>query len=172
MRRYIARCSSFGCDIVRMQYVKNKLPHRTYATYDTSARTDICHELLYKPRSAFSAFLHPITMKPLLDLHAADFAALFVAAAFLFVLTRGLRWRPRKFPPGPKGVPILGNVRDIPDRFEWKTYKKWSSVYGTSYLTLQPKRRSWLTCTRRIGYSPSSYSPHPYLHFEHCEGRK
>ncbi|PPQ84794.1 hypothetical protein CVT25_007426, partial [Psilocybe cyanescens] len=29
-------------------------------------------------------------------------------------------------PPGPKGLPLIGNLRDMPSSFAWKTYHKWS----------------------------------------------
>jgi hypothetical protein len=38
------------------------------------------------------------------------------------------------YPPGPPGVPVLGNLLDIPSRFEWITYEKWARTYGESYL--------------------------------------
>ncbi|KAF9524344.1 hypothetical protein CPB83DRAFT_773892 [Crepidotus variabilis] len=29
-------------------------------------------------------------------------------------------------PPGPKGLPLIGNLKDLPSGFEWQTYHKWS----------------------------------------------
>ena len=37
-------------------------------------------------------------------------------------------------PPGPKGLPVIGNLRDMPTSFEWKTYHKWSKELGTLWL--------------------------------------
>jgi hypothetical protein len=34
-------------------------------------------------------------------------------------------------PPGPKGLPFVGNVRDIPTEYEWVAYKKLAEEYGT-----------------------------------------
>lgn len=34
-------------------------------------------------------------------------------------------------PPGPKGLPLIGNLRDMPTSFEWKTYHKWCKEFGT-----------------------------------------
>jgi len=37
-------------------------------------------------------------------------------------------------PPGPKGLPVIGNLRDMPTSFEWETYHKWSKELGTFCL--------------------------------------
>ncbi|KAJ7580221.1 cytochrome P450 [Mycena floridula] len=34
------------------------------------------------------------------------------------------------FPPGPKGLPIFGNLRDIPTESAWKTYAEWGQRWG------------------------------------------
>lgn len=34
------------------------------------------------------------------------------------------------FPPGPKALPILGNIRDVPLEREWLTYTEWAKQYG------------------------------------------
>ncbi|KAK7677690.1 hypothetical protein QCA50_019381 [Cerrena zonata] len=40
-------------------------------------------------------------------------------------------------PPGPKGYPIIGNLLDIPSVTPWRTFAKWSKVYGdVMYLEL------------------------------------
>lgn len=41
-------------------------------------------------------------------------------------------------PPGPKGLPIIGNLFDRPLHHAWSTYTHWSSVYGeiVSYKVL------------------------------------
>ena len=36
-------------------------------------------------------------------------------------------------PPGPKGLPVIGNLLDMPTSFEWETYHKWSKELGGSY---------------------------------------
>ena len=35
-------------------------------------------------------------------------------------------------PPGPKGLPVIGNLLDLPTSFEWQAYHKWSKELGTS----------------------------------------
>lgn len=36
-------------------------------------------------------------------------------------------------PPGPKPLPIIGNVLDIPTKFEWRTIAAWRETYGSWY---------------------------------------
>ncbi|KAH9039868.1 cytochrome P450, partial [Lactarius pseudohatsudake] len=38
------------------------------------------------------------------------------------------------YPPGPKRIPIIGNLLDMPSREEWVTYKKWSDQYGSDVV--------------------------------------
>ncbi len=40
--------------------------------------------------------------------------------------------RPKgKLPPGPKRLPVLGNIFDIPTDEAWKVFQKWGEQYGT-----------------------------------------
>ncbi|KAF5358663.1 hypothetical protein D9758_007688 [Tetrapyrgos nigripes] len=33
-------------------------------------------------------------------------------------------------PPGPPGLPIIGNLLDLPSSYDWKTYGEWADKYG------------------------------------------
>jgi hypothetical protein len=33
-------------------------------------------------------------------------------------------------PPGPRGLPLVGNVLDMPTSQEWKTFARWGEIYG------------------------------------------
>ena len=33
-------------------------------------------------------------------------------------------------PPGPKGVPLLGLIRNVPHQYSWLTYADWAKKYG------------------------------------------
>nr|BAL05118.1 cytochrome P450 [Phanerodontia chrysosporium] len=46
--------------------------------------------------------------------------------------------RPRHYyPPGPKGLPLLGNMFDIPMRYGWETFANWSRLYGSEIVHVQ-----------------------------------
>jgi len=54
-----------------------------------------------------------------------------VAAVGLFVLQQYLRSRgSAHLPPGPKGLPLIGNVADMPSSKEWMTFAEWGHKWG------------------------------------------
>ena len=58
------------------------------------------------------------------------FSYLFAGFILVYVLSRAFKRRPR-YPPGPKGLPIIGNLLDVPSDYGWITYKNWGDQYGT-----------------------------------------
>lgn len=61
---------------------------------------------------------------------AAAFAGLATLALYL-LQKRPLKKAARnKYPPGPKPLPLVGNVTDLPTSFEWETFAEWAKQYG------------------------------------------
>ena len=55
-----------------------------------------------------------------------------IIAALLLVIFL-LYWHKsssQNYPPGPKGLPIVGNVFDIPSSMPWKKFTELSKIYG------------------------------------------
>jgi hypothetical protein len=56
-----------------------------------------------------------------------------LALAFIYILARLARadgGRQLPLPPGPKGLPIIGNLLDIPQEKPWLVYNEWADRYG------------------------------------------
>ncbi|KAJ7836430.1 cytochrome P450, partial [Mycena leptocephala] len=60
-------------------------------------------------------------------------------AAFLF-LFYGLQWKRKRsqlpLPPGPKKLPLVGNLFDIPAERQWETYLEWSKQFNSDIIHL------------------------------------
>ncbi|KAI9449573.1 cytochrome P450 [Lactarius psammicola] len=59
--------------------------------------------------------------------------AAFLLAAFSYAMHR-MRSRGLPYPPGPKRIPIIGNLLDMPSHEEWVTYEKWSDQFGSDVV--------------------------------------
>ncbi|KAJ6482515.1 cytochrome P450 [Mycena sanguinolenta] len=61
----------------------------------------------------------------------STFSALALSIVLLPVLYRKFTSKnPAPFPPGPKGLPILGNALDMPTSHPWVTFSQWGEKYG------------------------------------------
>lgn len=69
----------------------------------------------------------------------ALFWSVFPIAGLLMIITAFVRRQAEekrrrppgtKIPPGPDGVPILGNMLQIPPHHSWLKFKKWADQYG------------------------------------------
>ena len=66
---------------------------------------------------------------------AIDFLAIAATGALLYVINRR-RKPPLPFPPGPKGLPLVGNLFQVPSELEWVKYHEWSTELSKLRLLL------------------------------------
>jgi hypothetical protein len=52
-----------------------------------------------------------------------------------------LKKSPLSLPPGPPGLPLVGNILDMPMELEWLTFSRWGEQYGRSSLYVPPRWR-------------------------------
>ncbi|KAH6899265.1 O-methylsterigmatocystin oxidoreductase [Coprinopsis sp. MPI-PUGE-AT-0042] len=66
-----------------------------------------------------------------LPLHTQALGWLLTIGVLALMVLRGRRnTRGLPLPPGPRGLPLLGNVFQLPSEKPWKAYSEWSKVYG------------------------------------------
>lgn len=73
--------------------------------------------------SAFGLFALELNT---LALYLAAFTAVALALSGIWFRTASKI----PLPPGPRGLPLLWNLFDIPRQSEWKTFSAWSKKYG------------------------------------------
>jgi hypothetical protein len=58
----------------------------------------------------------------------------FLLSAIGYRLLQGRQRRRIPFPPGPKGHSLIGNLRDLPTRYQWLKYEEWGKDFGTPLI--------------------------------------
>ncbi|KAH8831092.1 cytochrome P450 [Flagelloscypha sp. PMI_526] len=53
-----------------------------------------------------------------------------VSVLFLWVISFLVKRQRRRLPPGPRGLPIVGNLLDLPKAHSWHKFQEWSKQYG------------------------------------------
>ncbi|RHZ66349.1 cytochrome P450 [Aspergillus thermomutatus] len=63
-------------------------------------------------------------------MHSATFIAIVGLLIAVYIVTRRKSTSSLSLPPGPKPLPIIGNVHQAPKSHGWRTYREWSKQYG------------------------------------------
>ena len=82
--------------------------------------------------------------RDLVAMHNGIYAGLlFSIATFVWYSRRGPR-NPENlpYPPGPKPLPLIGNVYDVPRDVPWKVFEEWGRKYGKQ-LSVDADRSDW-----------------------------
>ncbi|KAJ7250572.1 cytochrome P450 [Mycena rebaudengoi] len=71
-----------------------------------------------------------------------QYAALLAFAAFALLYFNRRRSSHLPLPPGPKKLPLFGNLFGMPTKFEWETYTKWSKELDSDIIHLSAAGKS------------------------------
>ncbi|KAK0500321.1 cytochrome P450 [Armillaria luteobubalina] len=61
-----------------------------------------------------------------------------LGALLLYRLLNSIRRQSLPLPPGPKGLPLIGNLWDAPAGYAWRTYAQWTATYGDVFYLDTP----------------------------------
>ncbi|KAK0500183.1 cytochrome P450 [Armillaria luteobubalina] len=100
-------------------------------------------------------------------------------AIVVFWFYRRFRLRRRQgslpLPPGPNGLPLIGNLWDIPSEYPWLIYAKWSATYGDVVYLDTPGNptiilNSAQATTELLEKRSGNYSDRPEMHMMFLAG--
>ena len=87
---------------------------------------------------------------PFVHLDQAALIGIPSCVAIYFVFFKFLRPSSSTLPlpPGPKPLPLIGNVLNVPTGSQWRTYTKWAKRYGMRSRTLVQRITQRILCRR------------------------
>ncbi|KAK0211390.1 cytochrome P450 [Desarmillaria ectypa] len=79
------------------------------------------------------------------------------------------------FPPGPKGLPLIGNLLDIPTTYHWLTYSRWAATYGDVLFLSSPGNKTIIlnsleAATELLEKRSANYSDRPGFNMMNMTG--
>lgn len=66
----------------------------------------------------------------------ADYPIAYLWTALVLIWILVLRSRRPNYPPGPKGLPLIGNLLDVPTDYAWRTYNDIAEKYSASSFNI------------------------------------
>jgi hypothetical protein len=79
---------------------------------------------------------------PVLSLISAlDLLVFLTSIAAFFAIRDYQRRRGLPYPPGPRPLPLIGNLLDIPKEFSWLAYTQLSKEHGTTCFVRRSESR-------------------------------
>lgn len=64
-------------------------------------------------------------------------AGYYILSVAVFILLYNASRRRQRLPPGPKGLPLIGNLFDVPNDYAWLRYKELGQQYGSDIVHMQ-----------------------------------
>jgi hypothetical protein len=120
------------------------------------------------PRSLISLSLWPQT--PFSLIHVLDVVVILSFLLAFCITHRYQRRRGLRYPPGPPGWPVIGNLLDIPLSSPWLAYTESSKKYGMSDLSTSVQAYSLRLGHRAHCLLPCSWTGH--YRIEHYQSRQ
>ncbi|GJE96465.1 cytochrome P450 [Phanerochaete sordida] len=105
------------------------LPPPPGAIHPVPSTRSLVHRLNICPSA--SAASQAQTLTKYLAMAILETLALIVATFFAIQFFKQQR---RRYPPGPKGLPVVGNMFDVPLENGWRIFRDWSREYGSDIV--------------------------------------
>lgn len=64
-----------------------------------------------------------------------DGSAMLLLIAILSIMAHSYVKKTLSLPPGPRGLPFIGNLLSMPTEKEWLTFSRWGNEFGERQVT-------------------------------------